>query len=395
MQIVNPLTSFQWSEPLDVGYGVKMRGVPEKQGWSFYKAGFDAARRGETDDPDGYGAALREQLRPHSRPTLEWMRALYARKEVPDWPPYWIIEPVSTCARKCSWCSINVLERIDPDGKRARPGMMPWAAFYKLMAECGQHNSVGLSLYQLGEPTDYMARDEAGQRRDIADMVTAAKEVGGFKIVNISTHGDVRPERYRRLLECPLDDLIISLDATTPATYTKVRPSTNGKNEGAFERTVARVREFLAEKVRLGLSGPFVRLQIVNSADTRDEVLPFIRTWLDVDGVDSVFCKSLDSMRPWLGNSVVSDEEDAIKAAAVADMPCQHLWAIGSVVSTGVLNSCCHDAKTQLTDGAAITTSTFYEWWHGEYMRAIRAEHLAGATRLPCRDCRERDPWLG
>jgi wyosine [tRNA(Phe)-imidazoG37] synthetase (radical SAM superfamily) len=394
MELVNPLSSYRWTEPLDVGGGVRMLGVPEKQGWSFFKVGFDAARRGETADADAYGAEKRTAIRPHSAPTLAWMREMYARKEVPDWPPYWIIEPVATCGRKCGWCSINVLERIDPEGKKVRPGMMPWDAFYKLMVECGQHRSVGLSLYQLGEPTDYVGRAD-GNRKDIADMVTVAKSVGGFKIVNISTHGDCRPERYDRLLECPLDDLIISLDAITPETYMRVRPSTNNKHEGSYERTVERVHRFLTEKVRRGLDAPFVRMQIVNSGDTKDEVLPFIRYWLGVEGVNSVFVKSLDSMRPWLKDKVVSDEEDAIKASAIGDMPCQHLWAIGSVVFSGVLNGCCHDAKTELTDGSSIQTTPYYDWWHGPYMTKLRQAHLTANFPPVCRDCRERDPWLG
>ena len=113
-------------------------------------------------------------------------------------------------------------------------------------------------------------------------------------------------------------------------------------------------------------------------------------------GVDDVLVKNLDGMNAWLGDSVVPEAESAIKRAQVAAMPCQHLWAIGSVVATGEFNACCHDARTELTTaGANINEMAFADWWRGEYMTALRAEHSGGLFRAPCHSCLERDPWLG
>lgn len=371
-----------------------MRGILGKQWIEFSRHGWLAAKDDPTIDADKYGAMIRKSLRPLSLPTLTKSRLEYANKDVPRAPRYWLVETVGgICARRCPFCSINVMERIDKDGNKAKHGMLPWDAWMKFVNECGEYSPYGCSAYQLGEPMNYVSKDENGNKKDIGDLIDTAKSVGKFKIINVSTHADVT--NLPRLLECDVDDLIVSLDGITPETYAKNRPVTSGKQEGAFERTVSRFREFLSLKAERGESKPFVIAQIINSELTRDEVIPFVREWIAVDGIDSVAVKFLDSMRPWIGDKMVGDDEDRIKASGAGQLPCQHLWTIGSLTHTGVLNACGHDAFTQLTDGSSIYKNTIFEFWNGDFMNELRREHLAGATRLPCRDCRDRDVWVG
>lgn len=390
MQIVNSLTAFQWRGHLDIN-GVPMRGAAEKQGHSFSRAGYLAHREDPMIDADMYGRMLRATLRPLSASTLSEAKAEYARREVVAFPRYFIIEPNASCNRKCVFCPITVTNR---------KGNLAWDDFTKLMDECGQNDVYGLSLYQLSEPMlyrgkEWLANDVGAwtEPRDIAHMVDYAKK-SGFRAVNISTNGDA--DNLARLLECDLDDLIISIDGMTAEIYDQNRPSTRAGDTFAFDRTVGRVIKFLEAKAHRGLSKPFVRLQIINNALCAPQVLDFIRYWIDVPGVDDVFVKNLDGMNAWLGDAAVSAEESALKMAQVARMPCQHIYAIGSMVATGAFNACCHDAKTELTTaGANVREMSFADWWNGEYMTALRAEHAGGATRLPCAACAERDPWLG
>lgn len=389
MEIVNPLTAFSWSGHLDIN-GVAMKGVAEKQGWSFSRAGYLAARDDPTIDPDALGRALRRQLRPLSAPNLGRARAEYAARTVVAFPRYFIIEPNASCNRKCVFCPITVTNR---------KGNLDWSDFLTLMGECGQHDVYGISLYQLSEPMLYRGQrwNQASmglERVDIADMVDAAKKVGGFRAVNISTNGDA--DNLARLLECDVDDVIISIDGMTAEVYDQNRPSTRANDTGAFDRTIGRVRDFLERKAERGQAKPFVRLQIINNALCAPQVLDFIRQWIDVPGVDDVFVKHLDGMNAWLGDAAVSAEESALKMARVAAMPCQHLYAIGSMVADGRYNACCHDARTELTTaGANVREMRFADWWAGEYMTQLRAEHNSGHFRAPCATCAERDPWLG
>ncbi len=389
MEIVNPLSAYPIGSRLENINGVMMRGVPEKQGWAFSAHGYRAAASDpDSIEPDAWGARIRRERRPLSALVLNEAREEYAVRDVRPFPRYFIIEPVAVCNRACPFCSILVTNRS---------GLMKWPAFTKLMRECSLHDVYGLSLYQLGEPFLWRGVDTTGRRLTIADMVDYAKLVGGFKAVNLSTNGDV--PNLACVLGSELDDLIISIDGTTPEVYTVNRPSTKADDAGAFERTIERVMAFLAEKERYhvaGLKTPWVRVQIINKDNTRDQVVDFVRQWIAVPGVDDVLVKHLDSMRPWLGSKVVSDEEDAAKAAALGSMPCQHLYAIGSMVADGRFNACCHDARTELTTaGATIEALTFAEWWSGPYMTDLRADHNAGRFNHVCGPCRERDTWLG
>lgn len=385
MLLVNPQSAFTWDGPLDI-HGVAMRGVPEKQGWSFSRAGWLAAQDDPTLDADAVGKAVRQQLRPLSKPTLAKARQEYADRVVPDFPRYFIVEPTNLCNRRCPFCPIIVMRR-PADFK----GHMAWPIFLKLMRECGVQDVVGLSLYQLGESMFWKGATEQGEPLNITHMIHAAKTVGKFKIVNISTNGDV--PNLATLLNTDLDDLIVSIDGTTKAVYEENRPGVSPAD--TFERTETRVLDFLDAKSQSGCGRPFVRLQVINKENTRDQVLEFIRRWILVPGVDDVFVKNLDSMRPWLGSTVVSDEEDAVKAPSVESMPCQHIWAVGSMTVDGTLNACAHDGRTELTDGANILTHRFEDWWRGRFLTGLRGDHCGGNFRAPCAECRDRDSWLG
>lgn len=384
MELVNPQTAFRWTKPLNI-HGVAMMGVPEKQGHAFSRHGFLAALDDPTLNADAIGRAVRRQLRPLSAPTLARARDEYTRKEVIKFPRYFIIEPINLCNRACPFCSIIVMER-------PFKGMMKWDTFAKLMDECAQHDVYGLSLYQLGEPFLWRAT-VGGVRRDISHMVNYAKRVGGFKAVNLSTNGDV--DNLDCILGSDLDDLIISIDGITAEVYDANRPATNKREIDPFGSTIRCVREFLERKAASGQPRPWVRLQCINKENTAPQILDFIREWIAVPGVDDVLIKNLDSMRPWLGNSVVSDAEDAIKAERTVGQVCQHIYAVGSVVVEGSLTACCHDAKTELTDNSNINNVTFEEWWNGPFMTTLRQEHNSGHFRKPCEQCRERDTWLG
>ncbi len=377
MEIVNPKTSFTWNQPLNIN-GVSMMGVLEKQGWSFGRAGYLAAKH-DGVDPDQYNRASRSVLRPRSKTILDIARSEYKKFLIPDFPHYFIIEPTAVCNRRCPFCTINITNRR---------GHMHWDNFCKLMEECGKHSVYGISLYQLGEPFLWRHNGFA-----IHDMVDVAASIGGFEIINLSTNGDVG--NMESILGSKLSDLIISIDGMNTETYNENRPSIRPNDNNAFKRTVTHVQSFLKIKHSNKITEPYVRLQIINKSNTRDQVVDFIRYWIDIPGVSDIFIKNLDSMRPWLGNSVVSDSEDKHKATTLENMSCQHLWAIGSMIVDGTFNACCHDALTEMTDGSSILNSSFYDWWHGPYMNKLRNEHINGIFRVPCLECRERDTWLG
>jgi len=377
VELANQLSAFTWAEPLDIN-GVPMMGIPEKQGISFGQAGYLGSQF-SNESADDINRGINRLSRLTAKAVLERARLDYANKIVPEFPSYFIVEPTVICNRRCSFCSITATNRH---------GMMKWEVYDKLMKECAKYPVYGLSLYQLGEPMLWRDGDYT-----IVDMISRGKRAG-FKVVNISTNGDV--DNLHLLNASWNGDLIISIDGMTAETYVKNRPSTKKEDaQVVFDRTVGRVLGFLNNREIDVLTNLHVRIQIINNESTCSEIVDFIRFWIKQRGVYDVFIKNLDSMRPWLKEQVVSEEEDALKASAVADMPCQHLWSIGSMVVDGGFNACVHDARTELTDKSNINSETFYNWWHGDYMNDLRNEHANGNFPYPCSECRERDCWLG
>ena len=384
MEIVNPLSSYPIGTRVEDINGIPLRGIVEKQGIAFSAHGYRACLEEPGIDADVYGRMIRRRLRPLSRMTLDSAKRDYAKRDAGLFPRYFIIEPNASCNRKCVFCPITVTNR---------KGNMKWNDFLKLILECGQHDVYGISLYQLSEPMLWRGKSDYGIPIDIADMVTASKNIGGFKAVNISTNGDA--DNLHRLLECPVDDIYISIDGTTAEVYDQNRPSTKANDTGAFDRTIERVTEFLDKRAKQSPNGSWVRMQIINNALCAPQVLDFIRHWIQHPGVDDVFVKHLDGMNPWLGNAAVSKEESDAKMDKVRNMPCQHIYSIGSMVADGRYNSCCHDSLTELTTaGANVREMSFSDWWDGDFMTELRKEHEGGATRRPCVLCTERDPWL-
>src|SRR3990167_5441464 len=111
MHLINQFTAHPIGEKIENINNVQMRGVPEKQGWAFSRAGYLAALEDPTLDADAVGAAVRRQLRPLSRPTLSKAKAAYDERKPGLFPRYFIIEPNASCNRKCVFCPITVTNR--------------------------------------------------------------------------------------------------------------------------------------------------------------------------------------------------------------------------------------------------------------------------------------------
>jgi len=133
MLLVNPQTAFQWTEPLDIN-GIQMMGIREKQGHSFSRAGYLAAKQNSELDADEVGRTHRQQLRPYSQSTLLKARREYEKRTVPTFPRYFIIEPTNVCNKVCPFCTITVMERVDSEGKIVK-GFMKWDTYMCLMSE--------------------------------------------------------------------------------------------------------------------------------------------------------------------------------------------------------------------------------------------------------------------
>jgi len=181
-------------------------------------------------------------------------------------PEYLLVEITSFCNLKCIMCPKTNRQVNTEENK-----VMSWEVFEKLIplfsnAPGDGHNGC------LGEaflhPDIYMK------------MLKCAKQ---FNItVHTTSNGTLITEEIaRQLVETGLDKLIVSLDAATPATYSKIRPP------GKFENVIAGLRHIKEWKNRLGSPRPRIEMAFLGMKFNIGELPDAVRLAHEI-GVEQV-----------------------------------------------------------------------------------------------------------
>ncbi len=121
--------------------------------------------------------------------------------------------------------------------------------------------------------------------KDLPRMVRYLKDRGAYVLFN--TNGTVLSEKNgRALIAAGLDELRVSLDASTPESYIKVR----GKDY--FRRILKNVKAFRAMQEREGHAKPRVSAWLTGLKETIDELPAFVRVAAEI-GVKEVYLQRL------------------------------------------------------------------------------------------------------
>lgn len=289
----------------------------------------------------------------------------YETSTVLPFPPYLILEPTNVCNLQCPFCPRELTE------KSRGLGFMEFDVYKKIIDEAIVNNVYGVTLYMLGEPMLHSK---------IVDMINYAKEAG-IPAVNLSTAATTN--NLDELLETELDDLILSIDGATKEMYERMRVG------GTFEKTTSITSNFLEKKRKLGKKKPYTRVQIIRTKETEKEIIDYIKKWLPL--ADSVYAHNLDGMVPWLGNVMMTDNEEKEKNAN--RLPCTQLWKVLNVFWNGQVSSCCHDALGDMVLGN-IKESSMKELWNSKKANEFRTKHTKNDLEgTICKTCTEWDVW--
>lgn len=268
-----------------------------------------------------------------------------------------VIEPTNQCNLRCVMC---VRQRM------TRPiGYMKLSLYRKIVDEVAGYLEL-LYLHGLGEPLFHPQLEK---------MITYARKSG--LRVGISTNGSLlTTEKTKMILRSGLDYLIISLDATTPETYEKIR---GGKN---FLQTVKNVEDFLKLKKK-SAQAPFTVIQFVKSSVNEKEAGAFRRKWQG-KGAEVVRIKP-----------VIDLLQEGKRAKSESGRPCFYLWRQLNMVSWDgtLVTPCCMDAEGLYPLGNA-NRQTVTELWNGRPMQHLRLAHRGEGWRRigMCRDCTYPQP---
>ncbi len=290
---------------------------------------------------------------------LAAMEACYNLKVVRHFPLKIMLESSSRCMLNCLMCPRDRMSRPKAD--------MPFELFEKVIDEAAEGGLYHLSMHQHGEPL---------MNERLPEMIHAAK-TRGVPVVNLTTNGVLLDETASRaLIEVRLDTLVVSFDGVTRDAYALLRGV--GKY---YDRVRDNILRFAQLRKAYGVAKPFLRIHALRAPGVTDsEVEAFRAEWSSV--ADHVSVGEIASYGE--GNEMF----DHARGAAIARVPCRHLWQQLIVLCSGDVVPCCVDIDARAAVGNVYEES-LASIWTGERIEHMRAMHLAGrADELPgCAEC--------
>jgi MoaA/NifB/PqqE/SkfB family radical SAM enzyme len=177
------------------------------------------------------------------------------------------LETTNRCNLLCTTCP-RTYEELEP------PADMSWELFTSIVDQIPDLQRA--VLHGVGEPMLV---------KHLPRMVRYLKARGTYVLFN--TNGTVLNEKNgRALIEAELDELRVSLDAATAASFRAIR----GKNY--FHRILRNVRAFRALQEREGRERPRVSAWLTGLKDTIAELPAFVRVAAEI-GVKEVYLQRL------------------------------------------------------------------------------------------------------
>lgn len=165
----------------------------------------------------------------------------------PPLPRSLYLETTSRCNSLCETCILTF-------GGREPQRDLSWAEFRRVVDQFPVLDRV--LLHGIGEPL---------LNRDLARMIAHLKARGAEVLFN-SNAITLSPKAARALIDAGLDELRVSLDASTPATYARIR------GVDAFERVLKNLEQLARLRGELGITRPVVSLWFTALKDNIEEI---------------------------------------------------------------------------------------------------------------------------
>jgi MoaA/NifB/PqqE/SkfB family radical SAM enzyme len=177
------------------------------------------------------------------------------------------LETTNRCNLLCTTCPRTYAE-LEP------PADMSWALFTSIVDQIPHLERA--VLHGVGEPMLV---------KNLPKMVRYLKDRGTYVLFN--TNGTVLNDRNgRALIDAGLDELRVSLDASTAESFLAIRGA------DFFDRILRNVRRFRALQVREGHERPRVSAWLTGLKETIAELPAFVRVAADI-GVKEVYLQRL------------------------------------------------------------------------------------------------------
>ncbi|MFQ6114091.1 MAG: radical SAM/SPASM domain-containing protein [bacterium] len=307
-----------------------------------------------------------------------WISHRIKRPIVWGYPPVLMVEPTNICNLKCPMCPSG-------NGEMTRTrGRMDVGHFRQLIDEIGDHLFM-LLFWNQGEPFI---------NKQFPEMVRMAKAKSIPTITCTNGHFFHTSEAVRTVIDCGLDELIVSLDGTNSESYAKYRVG------GSFQRVLDGVQAICEEKKRQKSLTPIINLQFIifqHNEDEIEEVRRLARKF-DVDKLTlktaQVYTKEqADTFLPAKEAYRRYDYDSETLQIRRSRHPhgCHQLWQMSVVNWDGRVAPCCFDKDIEYELGHMFDKGTrFIDVWKGKKYQTFRQNILHDRSHTPmCSNCLE------
>tara|TARA_E500000331_G_scaffold85326_1_gene80849 strand:- start:3235 stop:4371 length:1137 start_codon:yes stop_codon:yes gene_type:complete len=280
------------------------------------------------------------------------------KKEIFDYPPYLLIEPVSACNLRCPFC----FQADQTFTKKPFMGIMKWDLFKKVVDEADKIGVGAITFASRGEPTMHKKLGE------MIKYVSKKKNIFEFKL---NTNGTfLNEELCHQIFQSKITQVVISADHYIKEDYERLRKGSN------FEDTVKKTDLLYSiRKKHYKNSTTEIRISGVDNDKDLDRK-KFKEFWKKrSDHVSATF-----PYQRWntYKNSLHPEINDA----------CENFWDRMYVWFDGKVNPCDADYKSYLSYGD-LNNNSILEVWNSKKVNQFRKLHLDGKRKDidPCNKC--------
>lgn len=285
------------------------------------------------------------------------------------------IEPTNLCNLACKEC---------PTGTKSltrTKGDIPVRLFEKTVNQLSKH-LISIILYFQGEPFLH---------KQLFEMIKFANKKRLYTYCSTNGHF-LNDTNAKKIVECGLDELIISLDGTTQAVYEAYRQTGNLKTVLEGTKNVVAWRE------KQNSGKPYIKFQFL-VLKTNEHQINDAKKLAKQSKLDKISFKSAQIYDYKNKDALIPENErysrykmqndGSYKIKSRLKNRCWRMWSNPVVTVDGSVIPCCFDKDAKYTMGN-LNEQSFKEIWKGNKYRAFRQQILTDRKKIDiCRNCTE------
>ena len=279
------------------------------------------------------------------------------KKIASDYPPYLLIEPVSTCNLRCPFC----FQTDKTFTKKPFMGTMKLDLFKNIIDQANELGVGAITIASRGEPTLH---------KDLGEMLKYAKSKENIFEVKLNTNATrLTKNLCNQIFESEVNQIVISADHYEKKTFEELRKNSN------FETIVENVTMLFETRKKFNNSITEIRVSGVNYKNLTNKNI-FHDFWVKISDEVTIG----DAIERWdtYNNKIHPEIND----------PCQNLWDRMYIWFDGKVNPCDADYKSYLSYGN-VNEFSIKELYNNQAIKDIRNKHLTNKRNGidPCNKC--------